>query len=112
MSVQNLDRIFKPQRIALVGVTENPRSVGGTVLRNVVGAGYRGVIYPVNPSSEAVLGVPCFPSLKALPKTPDLAVICTPASAVPGLMPSAVPAASPPRRLPAAVPRGIRIRFG
>ena len=83
MDVHRLDRIFKPQRIALVGVSENPNSVSGTVMRNLIGARYRGVIYPVNPSAEAVLGVSCFPNVASLPRTPDLAVICTPAAAVP-----------------------------
>ena len=60
MNVHNLDRIFKPRRIALIGVTANPNSVGGTVLRNLVGAGFAGVVYPVNPDYEAVLGIPCY----------------------------------------------------
>lgn len=86
MSVHNLDPIFRPQRIALIGVTINPNSVGGKVLTNLIGGGFRGVVYPVNPDSEAVLGVPCFPSVASLPKTPDLAVICTPAEQVPDLV--------------------------
>jgi acetyltransferase len=83
MPVHNLDRIFKPQRIALVGVTQNPNSVSGTVLRNLVASGFRGVVYPVNPDVEAVLGVPCYREIAALPRTPDLAVICSPAEQVP-----------------------------
>ena len=86
MNVHNLDRIFKPQRIALVGVTENPKSVGGTVLRNVVGSGFRGVVYPVNPTLEAALGVPCYPSIASLPRPPDLALICTAAPQVPDVV--------------------------
>ncbi|HVP90193.1 MAG TPA: GNAT family N-acetyltransferase [Terriglobales bacterium] len=83
MEIQALDRIFKPQRIALVGVTPNPKSVGGRVLANLVGGGFRGVVYPVNPASEAVMGIPCFPDVKGLPKTPDLAILCGPAAQVP-----------------------------
>ena len=49
MSIQTLDTIFKPQRIALVGVTPNPKSVGGKILINLVGGGFRGVVYPVTP---------------------------------------------------------------
>ncbi len=83
-NVHKLDSIFNPRRIALIGVTINPQSVGGRVLANLVGGGFRGVVYPINEESEAVMGVPCYPSLEALPKTPDLAVICTPAERVPG----------------------------
>ena len=84
MSVQNLNKIFKPSRIALVGVGTNPNSVGGKTLSNLVGAGYTGVVYPVNPDYEAVLGIACFPSLDKLPRTPDLVIICTASGKVPG----------------------------
>jgi acetyltransferase len=83
MNIHNLDSIFKPRRIALVGVTTNPNGVGGKVLANLIGGGFRGIVYPVNPETEAVMGVPCFPSVSNLPRIPDLAVICTPAEQVP-----------------------------
>lgn len=86
MSTQNLDRIFRPQRIALFGVSENPKSVAGTVLRNVVGSGFRGVVYPINPSCESVLGVHCYPGLAHLPRLPELAVVCAPATQVPAIV--------------------------
>ena len=83
MDVHNLGRIFAPTRIALVGVTQNPNSVGGKVLANLVGGGFRGVVYPVNGDAEAVLGVPCYPDVAGLPHTPDLAIVCSPAEEVP-----------------------------
>lgn len=86
MDVHKLERLFNPQRIALIGVTINPKSVGGRVLSNLVGGGFRGVVYPVNPDSEAVLGIQSYPDVNALPKTPDLAVICTPAEKVPDMV--------------------------
>jgi acetyltransferase len=78
MDVHRLDRIFKPKRIAVIGVTINPNSVGGKVVGNLIGGGFSGVVYPVNAQHEAVLGIHCFPDVRSLPKTPDLAVICTP----------------------------------
>jgi acetyltransferase len=86
MDIHNLNHIFNPQRIALIGVTPNPKSVGGKILSNLVGGGFRGVVYPVNPGSEAVQGIQCYPDLKSLPKTPDMGVICSPASQVPSLV--------------------------
>ncbi len=83
MGIKKLSSIFRPQRIALIGVPANPETVGGLTLRNLVGGGFRGVVYPVNPKYEAVMGIPCFPSVKSLPKPPDLAVITTNAAAVP-----------------------------
>ncbi len=81
--MHNLDPIFNPKRIALVGASPNPNSVSGKVLQNIISGGFRGVVYPINPTNEAVLGVQCYPSVKSLPKIPDLAVICTPAPQVP-----------------------------
>src|SRR5512139_1500311 len=86
MDIHNLDRIFKPQRIALVGVTQNPKSVGGRILSNLVSGGFRGVVYPVNPSLEAVMGIQCYPGVRGLPRSADLAVICAPAAHVPAIV--------------------------
>ncbi len=86
MAIKKLDSIFKPKRIALIGVSNNPDSVGGITLRNLVGGGFNGVVYPVNPKREAVFGIPCYPDVKSLPKVPDLAVIMTAAKLVPQLV--------------------------
>ncbi len=83
MNVHNLDNIFKPKRIALIGVSANPNSVSGKVLTNLVSGGFRGVVYPINPDFEAVLGISCFTSLESLPHIPELGVICTAACEVP-----------------------------
>lgn len=84
MNYHTLDCIFKPKRIALIDVSINPNSVSGKVLSNLVGSGFKGVVYPVNERNEAIMGIPCFPNLQSLPKTPDLAVICSSAEKVPG----------------------------
>lgn len=86
MGIRKLNSIFKPQRIALIGVPTNPKSVGGITLSNLVGGGFRGVVYPVNPKYEAVMGIPCYPNVKSLPKTPDLAIITTGSKLVPQLV--------------------------
>ena len=86
MDVHKLDRIFKPRRIAVFGANENPRSVGSTVLRNLVGAAFRGVVYPVSPTLEAVGGINCYPDVQSLPRRADLAVICSAASEVPRIV--------------------------
>jgi acetyltransferase len=86
MGIRKLNSIFKPQRIALIGVPSDPNTVGGLTLRNLVSGGFRGVVYPVNPKHEAVMGIPCYPNVKSLPKTPDLAVITTNARVVPQII--------------------------
>jgi acetyltransferase len=86
VSISNLDKIFAPQRVAVIGASDSPTSVGYTVLRNLVGSGFRGVVYPVNRKRESVQGVQAYPDIPALPHAPDLAVICTPAPTVPGIV--------------------------
>lgn len=86
MSILNLDKIFNPKRVAVIGASDNPKSVGYTVLRNLVGSGFQGVVYPVNPKREAVQGIQAHRDVHSLPHPPDLAVICTPARTVPQLV--------------------------
>jgi len=86
VSIRKLDKILNPKRIAIIGISINPNNVSGKVLNNLVGGGFRGVVYPVNPQYEAVLGIQCYPDIKSVPKTPDLAVICTSAKEVPEMV--------------------------
>ena len=86
MSIRNLDKIFKPQRVAVIGASDTANSVGATVFQNLIRGGFTGVVYPVNHRRESVQGVQAYPDVAALPKTPDLVVICTPAPTVPGIV--------------------------
>ena len=72
--------------MAVVGASDQPGKVGFVLLHNLIGRGFEGVVYPVNTKREAVQGIAAYPSLSALPHVPDLAVICTPAATVPGLI--------------------------
>lgn len=78
---KGLGELFHPRSVALIGATENPGSVGRTVMANLL-ASFQGPIYPVNPKRPSVLGVKAYPSLADLPEKPDLAVIVTPAKSV------------------------------
>ncbi|EKE72130.1 bifunctional acetate--CoA ligase family protein/GNAT family N-acetyltransferase [Oceanibaculum indicum] len=86
MSVRNLDYLFKPASVALIGASTRAGSVGAVVARNLFNAGFRGPVMPVNPHHRAVEGVLAYPDVAGLPVTPDLAVICTPPDSVPGLI--------------------------
>jgi len=68
---EKLDNIFRPRRIALIGVNNDPKSISGITLRNLMESGFSGVIYPVDAKREAVLGIPCYPRMDSLPKKPD-----------------------------------------
>lgn len=86
MSVHHLEKIFNPHRIAIIGASDRPGSVGYSVLRNLVGNDFEGVVYPVNHRRESVQGVRAYPTVEQVPKTPDLAIVCTPAATVPQLV--------------------------
>ena len=85
MTIRNLDLALAPRSVALIGASERPNSVGRVVLENVL-HGFEGAIYPVNLKYDAVLGTKCFRRVADLPEIPDLAVIMTPATTVPGLI--------------------------
>ncbi|MGB8476550.1 MAG: bifunctional acetate--CoA ligase family protein/GNAT family N-acetyltransferase [Candidatus Acidiferrum sp.] len=83
---------FSPASVALVGATDREGSVGGTTLRNLLQAGYKGRVFPVNPHRKEIFGVPCFPAIGAIPETVELAVVVTPAVTVPGVVAECVKA--------------------
>ncbi|HLJ65674.1 MAG TPA: acetate--CoA ligase family protein, partial [Stellaceae bacterium] len=86
MSIRNLDKIFAPQSVALIGVSGKAHSVGAVIFENVRRAGFAGPLYLVNPHHQSLDGVPVYPDIKSLPAPPDLAIIATPPETVPGLV--------------------------
>ncbi|QJE74385.1 bifunctional acetate--CoA ligase family protein/GNAT family N-acetyltransferase [Aerophototrophica crusticola] len=86
MTIRNLDRLFKPRSIALIGASRRARAIGQVVARNLFNAGFDGPIMPVNPRERSIEGVLAYPSVADLPVVPDLAVIATPPQTVPGLV--------------------------
>jgi acetyltransferase len=83
---QPLDVFFSPRAVAVVGATETAGSVGRTILWNLVGSPFGGTVFPVNPKRPSVLGIKAYPTLAEVPAKIDLAVIVTPAAAVPGVV--------------------------
>jgi acetyltransferase len=86
VSVRHLESILRPHSVAIIGATPRAGAVGRLIFDNVRGSGFTGPIYPVNPRGAAVDGHAGFASIAAVPEPPDLAVIATPADAVPGLI--------------------------
>ncbi len=71
----DLDRLYHPRSIAIVGVSRDFTTIGGKPLRNLIGHGYEGDIYPVNPRYEEVSGYPCYPSLSEVPGEVDVVLV-------------------------------------
>lgn len=70
-----LERLLRPQAVAVVGASPREGSVAGTILRNLHTCGFSGDLYAVNPKYESVLGVACFSTIEQLPASTDLAVL-------------------------------------
>ena len=80
MAHLQLEKLIRPQSIAIVGASERPDAIGTRVIRNLRRFGYSGRIYPVNPRYSEVEGLQCAPSLSALPERVDAAFLAVPAA--------------------------------
>ncbi len=82
----SLEKFFNPQSVAIVGASQNKGKVGYEILTNMLAAGYKGKIFPVNNKVEAISGLKCFPDLESIGQVPDLVIIVIPAKVVPDIM--------------------------
>ncbi len=92
MSVFNLNRLFAPESVAVIGASEKAGSVGAAVMQNLIAGGFRGDIYPVHPRYRSVYRRKACASIRKLDIRPDLAVIVTPISTVPEIIKDCVAA--------------------
>lgn len=83
--VASLRHALAPASVAVIGASPDPWSAGRTILRNNITAGFAGPVHVVSPGLAELHGIPCLPSVAALPDHVDLAVIAAPAAAVPGI---------------------------
>ncbi|WP_432138424.1 MULTISPECIES: GNAT family N-acetyltransferase [unclassified Streptomyces] len=81
--VASLTPLLRPRTVAVLGAGRRAGSIGRAVLHHLKDGGFTGRLFAVNPAARSLLGVPCHPSVAALPVTPDLAVLAVPAAAVP-----------------------------
>jgi len=77
-----LSALFVPESVAIIGATDRPGTVGGTVLSNLIESRFRSKVYAVNPSHSEVLGLKAYKSVGDIPEQVDLAVVVTPALTV------------------------------
>lgn len=81
-----LRSFFEPEGVAVIGASREPGKLGHEILKNIIDAGYRGALYPVNPKADEILGLKCYPSIKEVPGRVDLAVVIVPARFVPSVI--------------------------
>ncbi len=86
MSVENLDKIFQPKSIAVVGASERKGSVGAALMHNLIERGFAGEIFAINPNHKKIGKLPACPSVRDLEVPVDLAIISTPITIVPQIV--------------------------
>ncbi len=74
----NLDAFFTPRSVAVVGASRTPGKVGHDVLADLLASGFKGEIVVVNPETDTILNLPCYPDLQSYGRQVDLAVIVVP----------------------------------
>ena len=91
--IQELDRMFSPKSMAVVGASPNPKGWGAThFLQRLISLGFPGNLYPINPKAQEVLGLRAFPKVSAIPETVDLVMVGISAPGVPSVLEDCVAA--------------------
>ncbi len=81
-SPRGLDALFRPRSVAVIGTSQQQRTIGREILANLLRDEFAGVVFPVNPKHAVVQSLKCWPSVEAIPDPVDLAVVTVPAAAV------------------------------
>ncbi|NNF34977.1 MAG: bifunctional acetate--CoA ligase family protein/GNAT family N-acetyltransferase [Saprospiraceae bacterium] len=81
-----LKRIFEPRTVAVIGASNNEGSVGYALIRNMIGSGFKGTVYPINYKNKSIYGVRSYSKLSDTRDDIDLAIIATPSVTVPDLV--------------------------
>ncbi|MEW5904823.1 MAG: bifunctional acetate--CoA ligase family protein/GNAT family N-acetyltransferase [Pseudomonadota bacterium] len=86
MSQHYLNALFAPASVAVIGASERPDAIGQIVFQNLLQAGYKGALYPVNPKSAEIQGQRAYPSIADIGKPVEMVIIATPPQTVPGII--------------------------
>jgi acetyl coenzyme A synthetase (ADP forming)-like protein len=80
--VKQMNRIMRPKAVAVIGASAENGKIGNSVMKNLINGGYQGMIYPIHPSAESILGRKAYKSVKDVPGEIDVAVFAIPAKLV------------------------------
>ena len=84
--VRDMNRIMKPNAVAVIGASSEDGKIGNSVMKNLINGGYKGKIYPINPSAPEIMGLKAYKSVKDVPGDIDVAVFAIPAKFVAGAL--------------------------
>jgi hypothetical protein len=83
MGIHNLDRLFRPASIAVIGASQRPNCIGSALMDNLLGGEFQGRLFPINSKHSQIMGLPAAPAIGALDARIDLAVVAVPIDQVP-----------------------------
>src|SRR4030043_2361863 len=86
MVTLNLDKVFNPKSVAIIGASDQEGSVGYAIVKNFTQLGYAGKLYFVNIRKPEILGVKSYPTVGQIPEPVDLAMIANPEKTVPDVV--------------------------
>ncbi len=81
----SLDCVLRPRRVAVIGASRTPNTIGHEIVANLVGYGFTGTVFPVNPKADAIHSLKTYPTIGAVPDHVDMAVITVPKQYVLGV---------------------------
>ncbi|MDH5794560.1 MAG: acetate--CoA ligase family protein [Candidatus Bathyarchaeota archaeon] len=84
--VGELKPLLDPSSVAVIGASTNPEKIGHKILRNIVDAGFKGKVYPINPRGGEILGLKAYQSVLDIPGEVEMAVVIVPANLVPSVI--------------------------
>jgi acetyl coenzyme A synthetase (ADP forming)-like protein len=84
--VRAMNRIMRPDAVAVIGASSEEGKIGNSVMKNLINGGYKGKIYPINPSADEILGIKAYKTVGEVPGDIDVAVFAIPAKFVAGAL--------------------------
>ncbi len=84
--VAQMNKVMKPDAVAVIGASDEAGKIGNSVMKNLINGGYKGKIYPINPSADKIMGLQAYKSVKDVPGNIDIAVFAIPAKFVAGAL--------------------------
>ena len=80
--MKDLNKMFKPDSVAVIGASNTPGKVGYIIIDNIISGGYKGKVYPINPKSGEIQGLKAYENIKDVPEKVDLVIMSIPAAFV------------------------------
>ena len=81
-----MNKIFNPKTVAVIGASNKEGSIGQALIKNMIGSGFEGVVYPISLTQKSIFGVRAYKTLEDTQDTIDLAIIAMPSDTIPEIV--------------------------